>query len=300
LRGGQLLGILNLLHTEPEHFDTGDAHLMQLAASQMALALDNARLYSQLAESRARLERWMHARMQETEAAVHDLRHGVHDVMSALDILKLDLFDANVAPAIFQVGVRALGNALDGMSTLLDDMLDAAKLQNQALTLSLATTDLRTLVEQVARRFEIQCRMFGCSLSISVEDALPLAWCDARRMTRVLYNVLHNAVKYTTLREDGAAGVVTVTLAQAGSQVVCQVADNGPGIAPEQLARLGQRFARVAGGSSEVEGTGLGLNFCIGIMNLHGGAFEITSPGLGQGALVTLRLPAVQVEHEVG
>jgi signal transduction histidine kinase len=300
LRGGQLLGILNLLHTEPEHFDTGDAHLMQLAASQMALALDNARLYAQLAESRARLERWMHARMEETEAAVHDLRHGVHDVMSALDILKLDLFDANVAPPIFQVGVRSLGNALDGMSTLLDDMLDAAKLQNHALTLSLSTTDLRTLVEQVARRFEIQCRMFGCSLSISVEDALPPAWCDARRMTRVLYNVLHNAVKYTTLREDGAAGVVTVTLAQAESQVICRVADNGPGIAPEQLARLGQRFARVADGSSEVEGTGLGLNFCIGIMNLHGGAFEITSPGLGQGALVTLRLPAVQVEHEVG
>jgi signal transduction histidine kinase len=77
------------------------------------------------------------------------------------------------------------------------------------------------------------------------------------------------------------------------------VADNGPGIAPDQLARLGQRFARVAGGSREVEGTGLGLNFCIGIMNLHGGAFEITSPGLGQGALVTLRLPAVQIGREV-
>jgi signal transduction histidine kinase len=294
LRGGQLLGILNLLHTEPEHFNTGDAHLMQLAAGQMALALDNARLYAELAESRVRLERWMHARMQETEAAVHDLRHGVHDVMSALDILKLDLFDANVAPVVFQGGVRSLGNALDGMSTLLDDMLDAAKLQNQVLTLSPSATDLRALVEQLAQRFEIQCRMFGCTLSIKVEDELPPAWCDARRMARVLYNVLHNAVKYTTLREDSAAGVVTVTLAQADSQLICRVADNGPGIAPEQLARLGQRFARVAGGSSEVEGTGLGLNFCIGIMNLHGGTFEITSPGLGQGALVTLRLPAVQ------
>ena len=102
------------------------------------------------------------------------------------------------------------------------------------------------------------------------------------------------------MRDDGAAGVVTVTLERAGAQLLCRVVDNGPGITPEQLARLGQRFARAAGGSSEVEGTGLGLNFCIGIMNLHGGAFEITSPGLGQGALVTLRLPAVQVEHEVG
>ncbi|MEO7912903.1 MAG: HAMP domain-containing sensor histidine kinase [Roseiflexaceae bacterium] len=299
LRGGQLLGILNLLHTEPAHFDTADAHLMQLAASQMALALDNARLYAELADSRVRLERWMHARMEETEAAVHDLRHGVHDVMSALDILKLDLFDANVAPPVFQSGMRSLDTALDGMSTLLDDMLDAAKLQNHALTLRSSATDLHTLVEQVAQRFEIQCRMFGCTLSISLEDVLPPAWCDARRMARVLYNVLHNAVKYTTLREDGAAGLVTVTLAQVDSQVICRVTDNGPGIAAEQLARLGQRFARVADGSGEVEGTGLGLNFCIGIMNLHGGAFEITSPGLGQGTLVTLRLPAVQEEQEV-
>ena len=103
----------------------------------------------------------MHARMEETEAAVHDLRHGIHDVMSTLDILKLDLFDANVAPPVFQGGVRALGDSIDSISTLLDDMLDAAKLQNQALTLSPAATDMRALVEQVARRFEIQCQMFG-------------------------------------------------------------------------------------------------------------------------------------------
>src|SRR5205085_5625493 len=103
----------------------------------------------------------------------------------------------------------------------------------------------------------------------------------------------------TTVRDDGADGAVSVTLAQEDSQVICRVADNGPGIAPEQLARLGQRFARVAGGSSEVEGTGLGLNYCIGIMNLHGGTFEITSPGLAQGALVTLRLPAMQAIREV-
>jgi signal transduction histidine kinase len=296
LRGGRLLGILNLLHTEPEHFDQADAHLMQLAAGQMALALDNARLYAELADSRARLERWMRARMEETEAAVHDLRHGVHDLMSALDILKLDLFDANVALPVFQGGVRSLGDALDGMLALLDDMLDAARLQNHALTLSPAATDLRALVEQVARRFEHQCRMFGCTLTINAQDHLPPAWCDARRMARVLYNVLHNAVKYTNLRDDGTSGAVTVTLLQADSQLICQVADNGPGIAPEHLERLGQRFARVASGSSEVEGTGLGLNFCIGIMNLHGGTFQITSPGLGQGALVTLGLPAVQAE----
>jgi signal transduction histidine kinase len=294
LRGGQLLGILNLLHTEPEHFDAGDAHLMQLAAAQMALALDNARLYAELAESRARLERWMRARMEETEAAVHDLRHGVHDLLSALDILKLDLFDANIATPIFQPGVRSLGNALDGMSALLDDMLDAAKLQNQALTLSLAAIDLRALVEQVAQRFEVQCRMFGCTLAISAAAALPPAWCDARRMTRVLYNVLHNAVKYSTVRDDGAPGAVRITLAYESAQLICQVADNGPGIAPDQLARLGARFARVASGSSEVEGTGLGLNFCIGIMNLHGGSFGLTSPGPGQGATVLLRLPSAR------
>ncbi|HJZ47525.1 MAG TPA: HAMP domain-containing sensor histidine kinase [Roseiflexaceae bacterium] len=299
LRGGQLLGILNLLHTDPEHFDAGDAHLMQLAAGQMALALDNARLYAELAESRAQLERWMQARMEETEAAVHDLRHGVHDVLSALDILKLDLFDANVAPPIFQNGVRSLGNALDGMSTLLDDMLDAAKLQHGALALSPAPTDLRALVEQVAQRFEIQCRMFGCTLAISADGPLPLVWCDARRMARVLYNVLHNAVKYSTVRDDGAAGVVTARLTHAGAQVICQVGDNGPGIAPEQLERLGQRFARVAGRSHDVEGTGLGLNFCIGIMTLQGGSFEITSPGPGQGATAILRLPAAQVVREV-
>ncbi|HNP71545.1 MAG TPA: GAF domain-containing sensor histidine kinase [Kouleothrix sp.] len=316
LRGGQLLGILNLLHGAPGHFTQRHAHLMELTAAQMALALENARLYSaaqqelaerrraeaalqsanaELAAAKAQLERWMQARLHETEAAVHDIRHGMHDVISALDILKLDLLEAHVAPAAYQPGASSVGAALDGVAALLDDMLDAARLRSNTLTLSLAAADLPALVRQVAQRFDVTCRMFGCTLAVEADQGTPPVWCDRRRMARVLYNVLHNAIRYSTVRDDNAAGQVVVAIAPAGEWVECRVSDNGPGIAPEQLAQLGQRFARVADGAA-LEGTGLGLNFSIGIMQLHGGTLRIGSPGLGQGATVTLRLPRAHAE----
>jgi signal transduction histidine kinase len=311
MRGEVLHGVLNLLHQQPNHFTTRHANLMRVTADQMALALDNARLYAavqqelgerrraeaalqqaneQLAAAKGQLERWMEARAKETSSAVHDIRHGVRDVMSALEVLVLDLADAGVSPPLYQGGVQRTQEALDALLTLLSDMLDAALLQSNALVLRPVPTDLAALVTQVAQRLAPRYRMFDCRLLIEAPEGMPLAWCDGRRMARVLYNLLHNAVQYTAARDDDRQeGLVRVTLALENDKLVCRVSDNGLGIAPEHLARLGQRFTRVGDGTPE--GSGMGLSFCSGIMRLHGGTFAITSPGRGHGTTVILSLP---------
>jgi signal transduction histidine kinase len=312
LRAEQLLGVIHLLHAQPGYFHHEHARLMQVTADQMALALDNARLHnaaqqeiaerrraeaalqeanSELAAAKMQIEQWMGARTKETMAAVHDIRHGVRDIMISLEMLALDLIDTNVPALVFKPGVQRTQSALDALLALLNDMQDAAMLQSNALVLHPEPTDLRALVTQVVQRLKPHYDLLDCALTVTASDTLPLVWCDARRMVRVLYNVLHNAATYTAAWEDNPTrGAVRVELSSIGNDIICRTIDNGPGIAPEQLKRLGQRFARVAGGGSTPEGSGLGLNFCIGIMTLQGGSFELTSPGLGHGTTVILRL----------
>jgi signal transduction histidine kinase len=338
-RGAQLYGILTLLHTAPNHFDANHVQLMQVTADQMSLVLDNARLYAAfqqelaerrraeqalsqanvhlsnangqlaaantqlahanalLAEAKEQLEVWLAARVKETEATVHDIRHGIRDAISARDMLILDLDDANVPQPVYHESAQRIYGALEALETLLGDMLDAAKLQGNALTLHPRPTDLAALVHQVAQRLEPRYRLANCTLTVRTEGELPPAWCDAKRMTRVLYNVLANAAHYMPERDEPNS--VQVVLSCEGEQVVCRVIDNGIGIAPEHLERLGRRFARINSGAHAPEGSGLGLNFCIGVMNLLGGAFEIASPGPGHGTTVTLRLAQPQQQREV-
>jgi signal transduction histidine kinase len=84
---------------------------------------------------------------------------------------------------------------------------------------------------------------------------------------------------------------VWLASAPENGQVVVRVTDNGTGIAPEDVAKLGQRFVRVVNGAGAPEGSGMGLNFVVRFLRLSGGSFQISSPGLGHGATVTIGLP---------
>ncbi|NJP07898.1 MAG: HAMP domain-containing histidine kinase, partial [Chloroflexaceae bacterium] len=150
-------------------------------------------------------------------------------------------------------------------------------------------TDPQTLIEQTTRPLMPRYEMAECDLSITASPDLPFAWCDPRRMRRVIYNLLENALRYTSsVRDDGE---VCIYLEAEESFVVCTVVDNGRGIAPNQLKLLGQKFARLVRGEGSPDGMGLGLNFAIGILQLSGGRLTIDSPGEGLGTIVKCYIP---------
>jgi two-component system CheB/CheR fusion protein len=109
---------------------------------------------------------------------------------------------------------------------------------------------------------------------------------DAARLTQVVSNLLHNAVKFTD-----AGGRVTVRLAEADGTAALTVADTGVGIAPEVLPNLFDVFSQ---GDATLErskgGLGLGLSVVKGLVELHGGRVEAASAGRGRGAAFTVRL----------
>jgi signal transduction histidine kinase len=108
-------------------------------------------------------------------------------------------------------------------------------------------------------------------------------------LRRVIYNILENAYRYTTsVRDDGC---VEISLEATASSITCIIRDNGRGIAADDLEQLGQKFRRLKQGQHDPDGMGLGLNFCIGILQLSGGDLWIASAGEAQGTTVTITLP---------
>ena len=140
--------------------------------------------------------------------------------------------------------------------------------------------DLGRIVKEVSSLFEPKAREKGISLKVEVEDGVFIMG-DPFRMEELLFNLLHNAVKYTD------KGYVRVSLKKEGKEAVLAVEDTGVGIPKEEIPKIFHRFYvgdRTRGGS------GLGLSIVKHIVMAHGGRIDVESQ-LGKGSIFTVRLP---------
>jgi signal transduction histidine kinase len=177
---------------------------------------------------------------------------------------------------------------VDRLDRLAGDLLDLARL-DEAGTLRLARVALFELAQEVARRLGPVANAAG--VTVEVEDrGGPVVHADELRLGQALHNLVDNAVKFAP-----AGGKVTITVARGprGSALL-EVSDTGPGIAPEHLPHLFDRFYRVdrarARGGGDGGGTGLGLAIVKRIARLHGGTVEVESE-VGRGSKFRLVLP---------
>lgn len=250
------------------------------------------------AQHQSELMTLMQSRSDAVRAVVHDLNHTVQAIQSAMDVWVMNLDHRRADRTVLETGQARLQTVLNQQRDLLQDMRDAALLESGNLVLQPQETDLLALVQQAAIPLVPRYELAECVLTITSEPMLPRVWCDGRRMRRVIYNLLENALRYTSSFCDD--GVVHVHICAEEEFGVCRIKDNGRGIAHEHLARLGEKFARLARGEGDPDGMGLGLNFAIGIVQLSGGTLTIDSPGEGLGTTVTFRVPAIPIAHEIG
>ena len=185
--------------------------------------------------------------------------------------------------------LERITRATGQMTTLLDELLDASRLQaGRPLDLHRSPTDLVTLARQLVA--DLQRGSDQHTLRIeSAESALVGDW-DSPRLQRVLANLLTNAIKYSP---DG--GEVSIRLVRqrdlSGQEwALLAVADQGLGIAPEDLPRIFERFFRGSNAVGRIQGTGLGLAGARQIAEQHDGTIEVSST-LGTGSTFTVRLP---------
>jgi two-component system, OmpR family, phosphate regulon sensor histidine kinase PhoR len=178
------------------------------------------------------------------------------------------------------------------MARLIDDLLSLSRIELNAHRRPDTSVDLVPIVRQVVDGLETLARDRGVAVHVEAGDALPVLG-DRDELVRIFENLIENALKY------GAAGKrVDITLSRGQSaegtpEARVAVRDYGPGIAPEHLPRLTERFYRVDVRESRAQGgTGLGLALVKHILNRHRGRLSIESK-LGAGANFTVCLPTV-------
>lgn len=262
--------------------------------NQARIAESAARIEAE--EKRADAERIMEGRSAFLAAVGHDLRTPISAILTGSAEL-----ERGAADSAARAQARLISDAGFMMKALLDDLLDHAKLEAGHMTVEAVDFNLRELLNQSARLWRGPARAKGLKLRIEGAATVPTAVRgDPMRLRQVLNNLISNAMKFT------AEGSITLRLKiwpedTGGHAVLIEVADTGPGMTPDQLARLFTPFDQTADGvSARHGGTGLGLSISRHLAELMGGRLTARS-SVGEGAIFTLslRLEAAQAEAAV-
>jgi signal transduction histidine kinase/CheY-like chemotaxis protein len=317
---------------------SGTLELFQLFATQAALTIEHARLYEAQRMASIQLEATVEARTRELQAANARLReatrraeessrykseflanmsHELRTPLSAIIGFSELLARQSPGPLNDKQG-QYVQHVLDGgrhLLTIISDVLDLSKIEAGKVELHLGPVLIRDLAESAVSLVNPQVMQKRLSLTLQVQDGLPVITADPLRLRQAFLNLLSNAVKFTppggsitvAVREiddvpDPPPTAFRTTAApeepSPGSPgarfrgIEVSVQDTGIGIGADDLAEIFHEFTQVERSlTKQYEGAGLGLAIAKRLVELHGGHIEVCSPGLGRGTTFTVRLP---------
>jgi signal transduction histidine kinase len=210
-----------------------------------------------------------------------------HDLRNPLNVMTMttQLFlDAEPSADHRAKLLRAMQNSARQMNRLITDLLEVVRLESGRLALEVRDSAAGDILIQAKELCEPSAVEHGVVLEIRTVNPGLVVRADTERVLQVLGNLVGNAVKFA-----GRGGRVTAGAVGAGPQAVFSVADTGPGIAPEEIGRLFDRFWQAR---TDRRGVGLGLTIARGIVEAHCGRIWVESR-LGEGATFYFTLPAV-------
>ena len=224
-----------------------------------------------------------HAKDEFLAVVSHELRTPLTALLGWVRLLRTGTPDT----AKLERGLDVIERNTRAQASLIDDLLDVSRIVSGKMVLDLQTLDLLPVVEAALDAVRPAAAAKPVELHCAVGPGDKTVRGDPNRLQQVVYNLLSNAIKFTP-----AGGHVELRLERAGRHVVITVSDTGVGMAREFLPHVFERF-RQAGDSStrQHQGLGLGLAIVRHLVELHGGGVAADSPGEGQGAAFTVRLP---------
>jgi signal transduction histidine kinase len=219
----------------------------------------------------------------------HELRTPLNAIIGFSQVLREGMVgDVNTKQAEYLEDILSSGNHL---LSLINDVLDLSKVEAGQVELQVAPFSLQDALERGVSMVREQATAEGVQVTLQRNGGLDVVTGDERRIRQVIFNLLSNAVKFTP---DG--GQVDITATRANGEVKVCVADSGPGIAAEDLDRIFEEFQQTEAGSSQREGTGLGLALSKRFVEMHGGRIWCESK-VGEGSRFEFTLPLGPVER---
>jgi signal transduction histidine kinase len=255
----------------------------------------------QLEQTNARLEQSnrelneANAKLRELSAMKEEfLALTTHDLRSPLTVISgvINFFTSGRLGELTpeqQNMVSMMERNTQSLIELVNDLLDASKLESGTMRLDMTTLNLRGLVEELRETMLPMAREKEITLEDSVPEDLPPVRADRTKLRRILVNLVTNALKFTP-----RGGRVAFGAATEGDAVRISVRDSGVGIPPEDLARLFDKYEQARSRATRGEkGTGLGLYITRQLVELHGGRIDVSSE-VGRGSTFSFTIPLAE------
>ena len=215
----------------------------------------------------------------------HELRTPLNAVIGFSEILNRELF-GSLGEARYRDYARLIHESGEHLLNVVNDILDMSKIEAGKFKIVKEPFDVAPLVKSCCDLMRHTAEQRSLSLIMDVAPGIPELPADKRACKQMLLNVISNAIKFTD-----PGGWVRVSAALADGNIEFIVADNGIGIAEQDLPKLGNPFVQANNSyDRSYDGAGLGLSVVKGLARLHGGRLELASK-LGEGTIATIVLP---------
>ncbi|MEN3330759.1 MAG: hypothetical protein V7641_124 [Blastocatellia bacterium] len=285
------LGTITLVATD-SHPPYTEADLAQAEdlAGRAALAVDNAMLFAEAHRARAEAEEANRMKDEFLATVSHELRTPLNAIVGWSHMLRTRSFDeATTARALETIERNAKSQA-----QIVEDILDVSRIITGKLRLDVQPVDLAAIIEAALDSVRPAAEAREIRLQAILDPRAGPVSGDTNRLQQVVWNLLANAVKFTSKN-----GRIQVRLERVASHVEIIVADTGQGIRADLLPFVFDRFRQGDSTSTRLHGgLGLGLAIVRHLVELHGGTVTAASTGEGQGATFTVKLPLMPLQAE--
>jgi signal transduction histidine kinase/DNA-binding response OmpR family regulator len=299
VRSGQTVGALVVRRLQPGEFPKSTIELVKTFAAQSVLAIQNARLFSeievksrQLAAARDSADEANRTKSSFLANMSHELRTPLNAIIGVTEMLREDAESLNQDLEPLD---RVLG-AGRHLLALINDILDLSKIEAGRMELHLETFPLAPAIQDVAKTIEPMATKSGNRIVIQCPADLGTMHADQIRFRQSLLNLASNANKFT---EKGSITIAARQGKESGRDwITLAVADTGIGMTPEQMGKLFQEFSQASSRTaSKYGGTGLGLAISRHFCRMMGGDITVESEP-GKGSTFTIRLPRIMQSVE--
>jgi signal transduction histidine kinase len=262
----KVVGVLEAINKRTGVFDKEDENIMTALGAQVAVAIENARLFQQ---------------SDLISELVHELRTPLASLNTAAHLLLRPEVSEDQRTKMVQV----IHEETQRLSEMTTSFLDLARLESGRAQFQPELFNIREILEDCYVMMKSRAAEKDISLSLEIEGSLPHVAADRNKIKQVVLNLLSNAIKY-----NHPAGLITVKAHSSRKEITISFTDTGPGILPDAQEHLFEKFYRAPGSEGQVQGTGLGLAICKRIVEAHHGSIEVESQ-VGKGTTFIVHLP---------
>ena len=284
----QAIGAVMLYGDRPYQVSGRDTFLLSTAAIQAAMAIQNALLFVEVKDKNAALERVNHLKSQFLATVTHELRTPLHSIISYGSLILEGYLDGELTEEQ-QEHISFIVRRAEDLSRLVDDMLDLSKIEADRLEVKVEPLSLEQSLQDAVNELKQMAGNKELSLTLEMDEELPMALADSHRIRQVVVNLVSNALKFT---ENGGV-TIRCMLLERYDMLRMSVSDTGIGISPAALDYIFEAFRQADGSvTRRFGGTGLGLTIARKLIELQGGEVTVESI-VGQGSTFSFTLPIV-------